>query len=63
MSHLADTTHVYCPYCGEHIEIVIDPSIDFQDYVEDCSVCCRPIVLTVQISSSSTEVTAKHEDE
>jgi hypothetical protein len=42
-----DTAFVDCPYCGEAIEIVIDTSIEHQQYVEDCSVCCRPIVLTV----------------
>jgi hypothetical protein len=42
-----DTAFVSCPYCGEEIEIVVDGSIEHQQYVEDCSVCCRPIVLTV----------------
>ncbi len=34
---------VQCPYCGEQIEIAIDCSVAEQDYIEDCSVCCRPI--------------------
>lgn len=42
-----DTAFVSCPYCGEDIEIVVDGSVEHQQYVEDCSVCCRPIVLTV----------------
>lgn len=42
-----DTAFVICPYCGEEIEIVVDGSIEHQQYVEDCNVCCRPIVLTV----------------
>ncbi len=46
MQH-ADTAFVSCPYCGEEIEIVVDGSVDHQQYVEDCSVCCRPIVMTV----------------
>ena len=46
MSH-TDTAFVQCPYCGEEIEVVVDGSVDHQQYVEDCSVCCRPIVLTV----------------
>jgi hypothetical protein len=34
---------VTCPYCGESVEISLDPgSGDHQDYVEDCEVCCRP---------------------
>jgi len=36
-----------CPYCWEHIEFVVDCSVTPQEYVEDCSVCCSPIVVTV----------------
>jgi hypothetical protein len=32
-----------CPYCGESIDILLDPSYSKQRYVEDCRVCCRPI--------------------
>lgn len=38
---------IQCPYCGESIELLIDPSIDRQRYIEDCPVCCRPIELDV----------------
>ena len=34
---------VHCPYCGEAVEISLDPgSGPQQDYVEDCAVCCQP---------------------
>jgi len=34
---------VTCPYCGEVVEITLDPSGGGdQEYVEDCEVCCRP---------------------
>lgn len=36
---------VTCPCCGEDIGVVLDLSIPEQSYVEDCSVCCRPILL------------------
>lgn len=33
-----------CPYCGETIELFVDTGgRRTQRYVEDCSVCCRPI--------------------
>ena len=33
---------VMCPYCGEPNEIGIDAGGGaYQDYVEDCQVCCR----------------------
>ncbi len=36
---------VACPYCGETITLLVDPSIDEQQYYEDCSVCCCPILV------------------
>ncbi len=38
-----------CPYCGEVIDVLIDGSVERQEYIEDCQVCCRPIVFQVQI--------------
>jgi hypothetical protein len=40
----ADTNAmVVCPYCGEGVDISLDPgSGATQDYVEDCEVCCQP---------------------
>ena len=35
-----------CPYCGEQIHVLVDCSVESQEYIEDCSVCCRPIVIT-----------------
>ena len=40
---------VGCPYCGETITVLIDGSLPQQEYVEDCQVCCRPIVFDVSI--------------
>ena len=40
---------VYCPYCGEQIEVLIDPSIADQNYIEDCQVCCSPIQFLVSV--------------
>ncbi len=34
-----------CPYCGERISVLIDTSVDSQQYIEDCEVCCRPILI------------------
>ncbi len=41
--------HIGCPYCGETIGILVDDSVSEQQYVEDCQVCCRPIVLDVTV--------------
>jgi len=45
---MLETKKCYCPYCGEIIELVLDLSMgEYQQYVEDCFVCCRPITLTI----------------
>ena len=40
---------ITCPYCGEQIDVLVDCSAGSQEYVEDCSVCCRPIVIRVGV--------------
>jgi hypothetical protein len=46
---------VTCPYCGESVEITLDPgSGDDQDYVEDCEVCCQPWRVSVTYDRSGT---------
>ena len=46
----ADTSaEVSCPYCGEMTSIGVDPGGgSFQQYIEDCEVCCNPRQLTVR---------------
>ena len=41
---------ILCPYCNEPITLLVDPSVDYQEYIEDCQVCCRPIEITASIS-------------
>ena len=41
-----------CPYCGVSIEILVDCSLPEQEYIEDCQVCCRPIVFQVQVDEN-----------
>jgi hypothetical protein len=45
----ADTSaEVHCPYCGQPVEIALDPGSGArQEYVEDCEVCCRPWQVSV----------------
>jgi hypothetical protein len=55
---------VDCPYCGERIELQVDCSVEEQDYIEDCQVCCRPINIHVAVDDEGTPtVEAGHEDE
>ena len=49
------TEFIQCPYCGQQIEVIVDCSVGRQQYVEDCSVCCRPITLVVVASPGVVE--------
>ncbi len=46
---------VECPYCGEVYSIYADTSQGAHEMVEDCTVCCRPIL--VEIECEPGEVT------
>src|SRR3546814_15465257 len=53
-----------CPYCGEPIELFVDGSAGDQQYIEDCQVCCRPIVVTAALDADGEPVVAvRAEDE
>lgn len=54
---------VACPYCAQVVEVLVDPSVPAQEYVEDCEVCCRPITLTVTVDGQHVVVAARSEDE
>ena len=68
MAFLEERT-IGCPYCGESIDILIDPIEEIQDedasqYIEDCQVCCRPIQIKVTTDfSGATCVDVSHENE
>ncbi|MBA2743229.1 MAG: CPXCG motif-containing cysteine-rich protein [Chthoniobacterales bacterium] len=46
MSPLVEA-EVSCPHCGELFPLLVDTTQYEQTLVEDCSVCCRPINLTI----------------
>ena len=38
---MEDSVAVMCPYCGEEVEIYLEPEIK-GIFVQDCEVCCNP---------------------
>ena len=59
-----DSVLIQCPYCWETLEISVDPSVREQEYVEDCQVCCRPILLRMVFDDNLTpHVEARAENE
>jgi len=41
-----DQFQVTCPYCGEEVEIYLEPDVR-GNFVQDCEVCCNPWRVTV----------------
>ena len=41
-----------CPYCWENISMLVDVSTLFQNYIEDCEICCNPIQLNITIENN-----------
>ena len=50
---MGDTHLVTCPFCGETIEIYVEPDVR-GSYVQDCEVCCNP--WTVRVTREDDEV-------
>lgn len=49
-----------CPYCGEQITLALDPSGGSQRYIEDCAVCCRPIVVVLAVDEAGAASALGH---
>ena len=57
-----ETREVQCPYCGENIEVDVEPMAEDQAFIEDCTVCCRPIQYRVTPSDEGVDVSAEKSD-
>jgi hypothetical protein len=50
---LEETVTVTCPHCWESITLQLDLSAGGQSCVEDCSVCCAPIVVSYTVNDGA----------
>lgn len=41
------TISLQCPNCWERVEIVVDYEDAEQEIIEDCSVCCSPMIIAL----------------
>ncbi|MGE3191338.1 MAG: CPXCG motif-containing cysteine-rich protein [Vicinamibacterales bacterium] len=41
-----DQFTVQCPFCGELVEVYVEPDVG-GTFVQDCEVCCNPWLLRV----------------
>lgn len=54
---------IQCPVCWETIGILVDPGLPRQELVEDCSVCCRPLLLKIAVDpEGGVTIDARRED-
>lgn len=56
---------IRCPYCDESFETNVDASGGNQEYIEDCAVCCQPIVfrLTADDDGNLLALDTRREDD
>ena len=56
-------TQVTCPFCWETLTVLLDLSTPEQEYVEDCQVCCQPMLLRYRSEDGIlTDVSADRAD-
>lgn len=62
--NVLEESPILCPYCGEAVTVLVDGSAGTQSYVEDCEVCCRPMVIDVSPQADGHNlVSARSENE
>ncbi len=46
---------ITCPYCWQTWTVLLDLTLPGQSYIEDCAVCCNPVVITYETENGSLE--------
>jgi hypothetical protein len=52
---MSDEFEVTCPYCGEQVEIYLEPDMQ-GTFVQDCEVCCNPWRVRVYGSADDRDI-------
>lgn len=60
---MLEEVEVECPYCGERFTALVDTSEGDAEYVQDCEVCCAPILFTVRVDPTAAGATVTTERE
>lgn len=60
-----DMASVQCLYCGEMIDIELDPDLssESQAFIEDCQVCCRPIEFRLIYEGENARLLVTRDDD
>jgi hypothetical protein len=56
-----DRFEVECPYCGEVVEIYVEPDVRGV-FVQDCEVCCNPWRVRVRGADGARDVEVARAD-
>ena len=58
---MTDQFIVECPYCGEEVEIYLEPDVR-GTLIQDCEVCCNPWLLVVTADEGERYVQVRRAD-
>ena len=63
--HALEEITVTCPYCSQVQTCLVDVSGGDQQYIEDCEVCCSPILFDVHLDAAGQllDVKTRRENE
>jgi hypothetical protein len=56
-----DSFWVSCPYCGEEVEVYLEPDLQ-GSFVQDCEVCCNPWMVRVSGDGDDRYVSVERND-
>ncbi|WED28256.1 CPXCG motif-containing cysteine-rich protein [Vibrio sp. DW001] len=54
---------IVCPYCAELIDVLVDSTDVNQQYIEDCQVCCKPIVFLISETVNGDHVVSVYNED
>jgi hypothetical protein len=61
MRSVDDTVWVTCPYCGQDVEVFVEPDLH-GSFIQDCEVCCNPWTVRVSVDDGERQVTIERAD-
>lgn len=53
---MMEENEVACPHCGAPHVLLVDATETSASYIEDCSVCCRPMTVSVEAQEGEAPV-------
>lgn len=65
LMNVLEETAVSCPCCGENFTTLVDISAGNQQYIEDCQICCCPILFEIELDTGGglQQVITRRENE